>query len=131
MLAEATEAITKKGTRIEESEVSGLKYDIAIKAIGTGTYVAVAKSALDTVILRELIGKVLVYSNPLPSALNKARGISRVKIAPIDVAIRIVDILRNPKLEINKEITRVSRTGRAKKKAVAGLLEATFRSFKM
>ena len=131
MLAEATDAVPKKGIRIEENEVSGLKHESTARARGTGTYVVVAKSALDNVILSWLIGKVLVYSKPLPSALNRASGNSRVKIDPIEVAMSTTDVLRSSKLEINREISRASRTGRAKKKAVAGFLEATFRSFRM
>lgn len=131
MLADATEPVTKKGIRIEEREVNGLKHDIAVKAKGTGIYVAIVRSVFDTRILSEPIGRVFVYSNPLPSALNKAKGRSRVKIPPIEVAMSTTEVCKRPKLEISKEIRTVSRAGRAKKKAVAGFLEAIFKSLRM
>ncbi len=82
-------------------------------------------------ILRELIGRVLVYSNPLPSALNKASGNNKAKIPPMEVATSTTAVFNVSKLEINKVIITVSKTGRAKKKAVAGFLDATLRSFKI
>ena len=87
-------------------------------------------SVLEVIILREVIGKVFVYSSPLPSAVSNARGTNKAKIAPMAVASSIMEILSVPTLEINKVTIIVSSTGRAKKNAVAGFLEATFRSFK-
>jgi len=80
-------------------------------------------------ILTELIGRVLVYSNPLPSAVNRARGRNSAKIPPMEVAESTTAVLSISRLEAITTIIIVSRTGRAKKKAVAGFLEATFRSF--
>lgn len=51
-------------------------------------------NVLEITILRELIGKVLVYSSPFPSAVIRARGISRVKIAPIEVASSNIAVLK-------------------------------------
>ncbi len=87
-------------------------------------------SDLETIILRELTGNVLVYSSPLPSALSNANGKNNAKIAPMDVASSTIAVLSTPKFEINRAIMTVSSTGKAKKKAVAGFFEATFRSFK-
>jgi hypothetical protein len=81
-------------------------------------------------IFLELTGKVFVYSNPRPSALNKARGRSSTKSPPIEAAINTTVVLSNSKLEIIRVINTVSSAGRAKKKAVAGFLEAIFTSLK-
>lgn len=50
-------------------------------------------NVLEMTILRELIGNVFVYSSPFPSAVNRARGISRLKIAPIEVASSNITVL--------------------------------------
>lgn len=81
-------------------------------------------------ILWELIGSVLVYSNPFPSELSRARGRKRAKTAPSDVPVSIRDVLRTPMLESSKVIMIVSRTGNAKKKAVAGFLRSHFKIFR-
>ena len=129
-LAEATAIMVKKGMKIAEAEMSGLTAVSTTKAKGTRTNAAVETSVFDITIFLELIGKVFVYSSPLPSALNRARGENRAKIAPMDVAMITAAVLSVPKFEISKVIITVSRRGRAKKKAVAGFLEETFRSFR-
>jgi hypothetical protein len=99
--------------------------------MGTGTKVNVDISALEVMILLTFRGKVLVYSSPVPSALSKARGISKTKIPPIKVETRSKEARRTSKLAIINNMITVSRIGRAKKKAVAGFLEAIFKSFRI
>lgn len=129
-LADATEIVVRQGMRMLENEVRGLTNDSPIKANGTRTYVAVDTRVLEMTILRALIGRVLVYSSPFPSAVSKASGMSRAKIAPIEVASSSIAVLSVDRFEISKAIITVSRTGRVKKKAVAGFLEATFMSLR-
>ena len=94
MLADATEIVVRNGIRMLENEVRGLTNDNPIKAMGTRMYVAVDRRVLDMTILRELIGRVFVYSSPFPSAVNRASGISKAKIAPIDVASSSIAVFR-------------------------------------
>jgi len=87
-------------------------------------------SALEVMMLLTFKGNVLVYSSPVPSALNKARGISKTKIPPMNVETSNVEARKTSKFAIINDTITVSRTGRAKKKAVAGFLEEIFKSFR-
>ena len=55
-------------------------------------------------------------SNPVPSALNNASGISKTKIPPINVEASKAEARRTSKFAITNDTITVSRTGRAKKK---------------
>lgn len=117
------------GIRIVKGEVRCLKSVMQSSVNGTGVYVAVAIKVFDAIILPAFTGNVFAYSSPCPSALSRARGMKRVKIAPVVVVTSIVEALSNSKFVIINVIMTVSRTGRAKKNAVAGFLEEIFRSF--
>ena len=84
------------------------------KTNGTGAKVAVDIRVLEVTILRELMGNVLVYSKPAPSALSRARGIIRANMPPMEVAIRTTIALSTPVVEISNAEIRVCRAGRAK-----------------
>ena len=85
---------------------------------------------METMILRALMGSVLVYSSPRPSTVKRASGVSRASIAPKEVALIIMTVLKADRFEIIRAIITLSRTGRAKKKAVDGFLEVVLKSFK-
>ena len=117
------------GIRIVKEEVRCFRNAMQSRVKGTGMYVAVAVMALAVIILLAFTGNVFAYSSPCPSALSNARGINSANIPPVAVATRIVEALRTSRLVIRNATMMVSRTGRAKKKAVAGFREDTLRSF--
>jgi len=129
MLAQTIEITLKNCIRIVNHEVKGLKNVRQSRAKGTGTKVAIVIRALEVTILLEVIGKVLAYSIPFPSELKRARGTRRAKIAPIEVATSNIETLRKAAFEAKNATIAVSKTGRAKKNAVAGFLEVTRKSF--
>lgn len=130
MLAEAIDSREKKGINIAKGDVKGFTNAIISRTTGTGTKVNVEINVLEVMIRLMFRGNVLVYSSPIPSALSRARGISKTKIPPINVETSNVEARRTSKFAIIKNTIRVSRTGKAKKNAVAGFLEETFRSFR-
>ena len=84
---------------------------------------------LESIIWLRPKGKVFVYSSPAPSEFSNARGISKTKIPPIRVETSNVEARSTSKFAKRKDIIIVSKTGREKKKAVAGFLEEIFKSF--
>ena len=87
--------------------------------------------AFEVMIFWKVTGKVLTNSSPVPSAFNKARGISKTKIPPMKVEVSIVVARKTSKFAITNDTIKVSRTGKAKKNAVEGFLEEIFRSLKI